>query len=60
MQPGDDSQQEWTFTLYNFDNTDEVKKEVREGFLFLLLTYFRCKMSLYAVCISVFCRTCPA
>ncbi|XP_004548187.2 leucine-rich repeat-containing protein 14B isoform X2 [Maylandia zebra] len=27
VQPGDDSQQEWTFTLYNFDNTDEVKKE---------------------------------
>uniref|UniRef100_I3J2W6 Protein naked cuticle homolog n=1 Tax=Oreochromis niloticus TaxID=8128 RepID=I3J2W6_ORENI len=25
--PGDDSQQEWTFTLYNFDNTDEVTKE---------------------------------
>lgn len=34
MQPGDDSQQEWTFTLYNFDNTDEVKKEVREGVFF--------------------------
>lgn len=39
MGPDEDTQREWVFTLYNFDNSDMVNQEVR---FFLSCTLFKC------------------